>query len=113
MADSEGFWREFFLLRPDKSSLQQKLEQLSTDDLLELQVECVEDHFLLSIVDFHQHGTQQLFVRAVNQMKTGKAPSDEVALDVSLTSTFMRPCLTLTGSDFDSLLRFDPSETIP
>lgn len=38
LADSNGFWREFFLLRPDKSGLQQLLESLHADDLLHLQV---------------------------------------------------------------------------
>jgi hypothetical protein len=35
---SEGFWKEFFLLRPDKATLQKILNELSTDDLLHLQV---------------------------------------------------------------------------
>jgi hypothetical protein len=34
----EGFWEEFFLLKPDPSSLQQILDDLSPDDLLHLQV---------------------------------------------------------------------------
>ncbi|MCJ1230994.1 hypothetical protein MMC12_007669 [Toensbergia leucococca] len=61
---SEGFWQEFFLLRPDKSHLQRRLETYGADDLLHL-----------------QHATQQLFSRAVIQVKTGKAPLDEAALD--------------------------------
>lgn len=36
--DSAGFWREFFLLKPDKARLQQRLESLRADDLLQLQV---------------------------------------------------------------------------
>ena len=35
---SDGFWREFFLLKPDKSRLQGRLESLSANDLLHLQV---------------------------------------------------------------------------
>lgn len=35
---SEGFWREFFLLRPDKATLHRILQDLSPDDLLHLQV---------------------------------------------------------------------------
>lgn len=35
---SDGFWREFFLLRPDAHRLQKKLEDLSADQLLNLQV---------------------------------------------------------------------------
>lgn len=34
----EGFWLEFFLLRPDKISLQHRFEKLSSDDLLHFQV---------------------------------------------------------------------------
>lgn len=35
---SEGFWREFFLLKPDKATLHRILIDLSPDDLLHLQV---------------------------------------------------------------------------
>ena len=35
---SEGFWREFFLLPPDKERLQDILDTLTADDLLHLQV---------------------------------------------------------------------------
>lgn len=35
---SEGFWSEFFLLRPDKATLQRILDESTTDDLLHLQV---------------------------------------------------------------------------
>ena len=38
LAFSDGFWGEFFLLRPDKAGLQQRLDELITDDLLHLQV---------------------------------------------------------------------------
>ncbi|MCJ1315581.1 hypothetical protein MMC15_000901 [Xylographa vitiligo] len=61
---SEGFWSEFFLLRPDKASLQRRLEAVSADDLL---------HF--------QYETQQLFLLAVRHIKAGRAPADEVALE--------------------------------
>ena len=37
-AISDGFWREFFLLKPDRLRLQAKLESLSATDLLHLQV---------------------------------------------------------------------------
>ncbi|MCJ1421012.1 hypothetical protein MMC32_007374 [Xylographa parallela] len=61
---SEGFWSEFFLLRPDKASLQRRLEAVSADDLL---------HF--------QYETQQIFLHAVRHIKSGRAPADEVALE--------------------------------
>lgn len=35
---TEGYWREFFLLKPDKATLQQLIQDLSPDDLLHLQV---------------------------------------------------------------------------
>lgn len=34
----EGFWREFFLLRPDTGQLRQILEKLHADEILSLQV---------------------------------------------------------------------------
>ncbi|KAI9739466.1 MAG: hypothetical protein M1818_005154 [Claussenomyces sp. TS43310] len=61
---SEGFWREFFLLRPDQHSLQQILAELTSVDLLHLQGQ-----------------TRQLFSRAVSQIRAGKAPADAHALD--------------------------------
>src|SRR4051794_37347018 len=35
---SEGFWKEFFLLKPDKPTLHKILSGLSPDDLVHLQV---------------------------------------------------------------------------
>ncbi|TAQ90089.1 hypothetical protein B7494_g1605 [Chlorociboria aeruginascens] len=61
---SEGFWKEFFLLKPDKATLQRILLQLSPDDLLHLQEQ-----------------TRQLFLRAVGCIKAGNAPADAHALD--------------------------------
>ncbi|KAI4135251.1 MAG: hypothetical protein LQ341_005904, partial [Variospora aurantia] len=61
---SDGFWQEFFLLRPDKSSLQRRLEWTSTDDLLHL-----------------QDRTQQLFRRAAGQINSRNETSDGAALD--------------------------------
>ncbi|KAI9697298.1 MAG: hypothetical protein M1836_004862 [Candelina mexicana] len=60
----EGFWQEFFLLKPDKTSLRRVLADLRADDLL---------HF--------QNQSQQLFFRCVSHIKAGTAPSDEIALD--------------------------------
>lgn len=61
---SEGFWKEFFLLKPDKATLQKTIDQLSPDDLLHLQAQ-----------------TRQLFSRAVRCIKAGSAPADAHALD--------------------------------
>lgn len=44
---SEGFWREFFLLSPDKEQLQRVLDQLSPDDLLDLQVQLTANGSLM------------------------------------------------------------------
>ena len=38
LAYSDAFWGEFFLLRPDKMGLERRLNGLTTDDLLHLQV---------------------------------------------------------------------------
>ncbi|KAF2405010.1 DUF1741-domain-containing protein [Trichodelitschia bisporula] len=61
---SEGFWQEFFLLKPDPASLKRILTELSPDDLLHLRAH-----------------PQQLVIRAVARIKAGVVPSDEVALD--------------------------------
>ncbi|KAG9229690.1 hypothetical protein BJ875DRAFT_474222 [Amylocarpus encephaloides] len=60
----EGFWTEFFLLRPDKATLHRTLDAFSPDDLLHL-----------------QNQTRQLFLRAVACIKTGTTPADGHALD--------------------------------
>ncbi|PSS20412.1 hypothetical protein M430DRAFT_66110 [Amorphotheca resinae ATCC 22711] len=65
---SEGFWREFFLLKPDRATLNRILLDLSPDDLLQLQVQ-----------------TRQLFSRAVACIKAGSAPADAHALDTGTT----------------------------
>ena len=89
LADLDGFWEEFFLLKPDKPRLKQCLEALGADDLIHL-----------------QHETQQLFVRAVSQVKSGRSPFAENALDVRYGKMFLALKLTLTSSDFDGLLRY-------
>ncbi|KAF1809114.1 DUF1741-domain-containing protein [Eremomyces bilateralis CBS 781.70] len=60
----EGFWREFFLHKPDTAGLRQLLANLTPDDMLHLQFR-----------------TQQLVSHAIAYIKTGRGPSDEVALD--------------------------------
>ncbi|KAL1958134.1 hypothetical protein VTO42DRAFT_4989 [Malbranchea cinnamomea] len=61
---SEGFWREFFLLPPDRSSLSQILNSLSPDDVLHI----------------HPH-TRQLLKRAIQEIASAKSPSNLYALD--------------------------------
>jgi len=66
----EGFWREFFLLRPDRPSLQGILGSLSPDDLIALQSQ-----------------TRQIFARAVTALKQGGGIVDLHALE-TLTTFF-------------------------
>ncbi|KAL4932729.1 ARMH3 family protein [Aspergillus undulatus] len=61
---SEGFWREFFLLPPDRAQLIGILEALSPDETLNLQSQ-----------------TQQLFARAIREAASGSNPVDSYALD--------------------------------
>ncbi|KAL8724950.1 MAG: hypothetical protein Q9181_006601 [Wetmoreana brouardii] len=61
---TDRFWTEFFLLRPDKASLRRRLEDISVDDLLDIQEQ-----------------TQQLFRRAVAHIKSDNETSREAALD--------------------------------
>ncbi|KAI8630796.1 hypothetical protein F5Y19DRAFT_34113 [Xylariaceae sp. FL1651] len=67
---SEGFWREFFLLKPDRASLLDILDDLGPDDLINLQPQ-----------------TRQLFFRAVASLKAGSGTADLHALE-TLTTFF-------------------------
>ena len=68
---SEGFWQEFFLLRPDNVGLRRVLASQGPDDLLHSQAR-----------------TQQLFRRAIERVQQATAPSDEAALEVN-TSAYL------------------------
>lgn len=61
----EGFWREFFLLKPDRATLQRTLGDLSPDDLIALQAQ-----------------TRQLFARAVACLRQGGGNASLHALEV-------------------------------
>ncbi|EAW10514.1 ARMH3 family protein [Aspergillus clavatus NRRL 1] len=61
---SEGFWREFFLLPPDRPQLASILDQLGADETLHLQSQ-----------------TQQLFVRAIKEADSGVSPVNAYALE--------------------------------
>lgn len=66
MAQTEGFWQEFFLLRPDRTSLRRILDELGPEELLEREDE-----------------TRELFARAIAAMKRGsKGIADIHALEV-------------------------------
>ncbi|KAI0389701.1 hypothetical protein F5Y17DRAFT_109396 [Xylariaceae sp. FL0594] len=66
----EGFWREFFLLKPDRAALLKMLDGFGPDDLIHLQPQ-----------------TQQLFFRAVGCLKAGIGAADLHALE-TLTTFF-------------------------
>ncbi|PWY87279.1 DUF1741-domain-containing protein [Aspergillus sclerotioniger CBS 115572] len=61
---SEGFWREFFLLPPDRTRLNAVLDQLSPDETLNLQIQ-----------------TQQLFARAIREASSASSPAASYALE--------------------------------
>ncbi|KAL3464101.1 hypothetical protein BJX64DRAFT_255610 [Aspergillus heterothallicus] len=61
---SEGFWREFFLLPPDRAQLSTILDAVSPDETLNLQTQ-----------------TQQLFTRAIREAASGSAPADSYSLE--------------------------------
>ncbi|KAK4185032.1 hypothetical protein QBC35DRAFT_504612 [Podospora australis] len=95
---SEGFWKEFFLLRPDRASLRRLLDDLSANDLLSLQSQ-----------------TRQLFSRAITTLKQPHGVSDLHALDT--LSTFMVSVLgkkyTNPSSDIiDVLAGLDQIDTV-
>ncbi|KAK9772259.1 hypothetical protein AB5N19_00614 [Seiridium cardinale] len=66
----EGFWREFFLLKPDRATLRQVLGDLTPDHLIALHSQ-----------------TRQLFARAVACLKKGAGNSSLHALE-TLTTFF-------------------------
>lgn len=84
----EGFWQEFFLLKPDVGSLKQILDSLGPGELLHFQV-C---HSARQLGPAHcrQEHPQQLFIRAIERTTAGTAPMDENALDVCFQEPFTR-----------------------
>ncbi|GAM41746.1 hypothetical protein TCE0_042f15103 [Talaromyces pinophilus] len=61
---SEGFWREFYLLPPDRTHFRRLLDGLSPDDTLLLQAV-----------------TQRLFARSIREAAAGVSPNDSHALE--------------------------------
>ncbi|OJD14503.1 hypothetical protein AJ78_05153 [Emergomyces pasteurianus Ep9510] len=72
---SEGFWREFFLLPPERLRLSQILDVISPDDVLQIHLQ-----------------TQQLFSRAIKEAASGQNPSNLHALET--LTTFLGGVLT-------------------
>ncbi|KAL5343738.1 hypothetical protein BJX70DRAFT_393791 [Aspergillus crustosus] len=70
---SEGFWREFFLLPPDRAQLNAILEALNPDETLD-----------------SQSSTQQLFARGIREAASGSSPADSYALE---TLTVFLACI--------------------
>ncbi|KAJ9149245.1 DUF1741-domain-containing protein [Pleurostoma richardsiae] len=71
---TEGFWREFFLLKPDRASLRRILDALPPGDLLHLEPQ-----------------TRQLFARSVAALRDSQGAADLHALDT--LSTFLSAVL--------------------
>ncbi|EER23601.1 hypothetical protein D8B26_001729 [Coccidioides posadasii str. Silveira] len=67
---TEGFWREFLLLPPDRPSLAEMLNRIGPDDMLHIQAQ-----------------TQRLFARAIRESASGKDPVNSHALET--LSTFL------------------------
>ncbi|KAH6621617.1 hypothetical protein B0J18DRAFT_432959 [Chaetomium sp. MPI-SDFR-AT-0129] len=86
---SEGFWKEFFLLRPDRPALRKILNDQSPDDLLQL-----------------NHQTRQLFAQATTALRRPYGVADLHALET--LSTFLLAVLakkyTNPSSDIIDLL---------
>lgn len=79
---SEGFWREFFLLPPDKGNLRLVLEGLAVDDILHVQVRaCPMVLYTPSLTPTQEH-TQSFFARAVGELRSGIFPQNQHALEV-------------------------------
>ncbi|PQE09140.1 UPF0588 membrane protein [Rutstroemia sp. NJR-2017a WRK4] len=101
---SEGFWKEFFLLRPDKATLQKILNELSTDDLLHLQVRGREG----KSKERAERGTWADGYRHKHDrcIKAGSNPTDAHALDTvtAFLSAVLAKKYTNPSSDIISVL---------
>ncbi|POS70049.1 hypothetical protein DHEL01_v211557 [Diaporthe helianthi] len=86
----EGFWREFFLLRPDRPSLRRLFDQLSPADLLHLE-EQTRELFSRSVkalkggdcqggADLHALDTLSIFLSAVLSKKYTNPSSDIITV---------------------------------
>ena len=62
---SEGFWREFFLLKPDKQRLSDLLEPFTAHETLQCQTQ-----------------TRSFFRRCVEEARSEQTPQNEHALEV-------------------------------
>ncbi|KAL1855363.1 hypothetical protein Daus18300_011081 [Diaporthe australafricana] len=86
---SEGFWREFFLLKPDRPSLRRTFDQLSPADLLHLEGQ-TRELFSRSVkalrgevpgtADLHALDTLSIFLSAVLSKKYTNPSSDIITV---------------------------------
>lgn len=87
---SEGFWREFFLHKPEPAGLKRVLASMAPDEMLHQQAH-----------------SQQLFSQAMLRIKQAKAPADDIALEVRLRHAHSQATRAYR-LDLDSLPRRRP-----
>ncbi|KAG9711625.1 DUF1741-domain-containing protein, partial [Aureobasidium melanogenum] len=94
----EGFWREFFLLKPDNARLGQLLDDLEAIDLLHA-----------------SHHCEQFVSHAITYAKSGTSPSDENALDnltVFLSKVFSKRYTNPSSDIIEVLAGLDNVDTV-
>lgn len=80
---SEGFWTEFFLLKPDKQRLYDILEPMTAFDLLHMHVRLSPtDKLAILPLTAKQTQMQLFFKRAIAEAGSGISPRNENALEV-------------------------------
>ncbi|EEQ33618.1 hypothetical protein McanMca71_004613 [Microsporum canis] len=86
---TEGFWREFFLLQPDRAHLSKMIAGISPNDILHLQSQ-----------------TQQLFARAIREAACDTAPTNAHALETltAFLASALAKKYTNPSSDIISIL---------
>jgi hypothetical protein len=72
---SEGFWREFFLHRPDRAALRTTLNEIPPAEVLQMEAR-----------------TRELFSRAVSTLKSGRSNAPSNALDVRPSCAVLAVC---------------------
>ncbi|KEQ97897.1 hypothetical protein AUEXF2481DRAFT_77795 [Aureobasidium subglaciale EXF-2481] len=95
---SEGFWREFFLLKPDNARFGQSLDDLEAIDLLHV-----------------SHHCEQFVSHAIAYARSGSSPSDENALDnltVFLTKVFSKRYTNPSSDIIEVLAGLDHVDTV-
>ncbi|THY62382.1 DUF1741-domain-containing protein [Aureobasidium pullulans] len=94
----EGFWREFFLLKPDNARFGQLLDDLEAIDLLHV-----------------SHHCEQFVSHAITYAGSGSSPSDENALDnltVFLTKVLSKKYTNPSSDIIEVLAGLDNVDTV-